>query len=511
MRLVTAPEGLLEALRAARAEAQSAFGSGELILEKAVVRPRHVEVQIFGDSHGHVIHLGERDCSVQRRHQKVIEESPSPAVDEALRLKMGKAAVEAARASDYVGAGTVELLLSGDGSFYFLEMNTRLQVEHPVTELVTGVDLVEWQLRVAAGEPLPRSQEQIRMNGHAIEARLYAEDPAHGFMPQTGEVLVWQPAEGEDVRVDHGIRAGQVISPHYDPMLAKVVVHGASRDEARRKLAAALRETTLLGVINNKAFLAAICEHPVFASGHATTSFLGSDFADHVSVKANATSRESFAVAALLVYLDGTADLLEDPGFIGWSSGGPLWSTVALRSEEIELEMLVSAHGRGPHGRRYQVRFTAEDGSAGEPLELEVESHDGSLDVVYEDVLRRVRYARRGEELWIDDGSEVRCYFDVTHRPAQSGEGAGSGRLSAPLDGGVTKIFVELGQRVARGDLLMVLEAMKMEHRIESDVDGEVRALHATVGEQVKTRQLLVEIASAEAEGGARADAKEGA
>ena len=510
MRLVSEPEGLPEALRSARAEAASAFGSGELIVEKAVVRPRHVEVQIFGDSQGHVIHLGERDCSVQRRHQKVIEESPSPAVDQPLRDRMGQAAVEAARACGYVGAGTVELLLAEDQSFYFLEMNTRLQVEHPVTELVTGVDLVEWQLRVAAGEPLPLSQEQIRMHGHAIEARLYAEDPSHGFMPQTGQVLVWQAAAGADVRVDHGLASGQVISSHYDPMLGKVIAHGQSRDEARRKLAAALRHTTLLGVLNNKAFLAAICEHPVFAAGGATTAFLGSEFAEHGTVTASAAPRSGFAVAALLVYLEAAGDLLEDPSFIGWRSGGPLWSTIVLRHEETELEMLLSSHGSGAHGRRYQVRVVEDDGQPGEPVELEVARHDGTLDVVCEGVLQPVRYARRRDEVWTDDGLAVRCYLDVTQRPAQSAEGAGSGRLSAPLDGRVTEVFVEVGQRVARGDLLMVIEAMKMEHRIESDVGGGVAALHVASGEQVKTRQLLAEIAPGDPADSGADDAKEG-
>jgi geranyl-CoA carboxylase alpha subunit len=277
-------------------------------------------------------------------------------------------------------------------------------------------------------------------------------------------------------------------------MLAKVIVHGHSRDEARRKLAAALRETTLLGVMNNKSFLAAICEHPVFAAGGATTAFLGSDFADHVSVRANAAPRGGFAVAALLVYLEATRGLLEDESLIGWRSGGPLWSTIVLRSEELELQLFVSAAGRGCHGRRYQVRVAAEDGSQAEPLEFEVASHDGILDVVHQGVRRRVRFAWRREELWTDDDAEVRRYLDVTHRPAASGEGAGSGRLAAPLDGRVTTIFVELGQHLARGDRVMVLEAMKMEHRIESDVDGEVSALHVRSGEQVKTRQLLAEI-----------------
>ncbi|HEY0137362.1 MAG TPA: acetyl-CoA carboxylase biotin carboxylase subunit, partial [Nannocystis sp.] len=274
MRKVTAESELTAAIRSARSEAASAFGSGELIVERAIVDGRHVEIQVFGDTHGNVIHLGERDCSVQRRHQKVVEESPSPAVDAALRERMGAAAVAAARTIDYVGAGTVEFMLDASGEFYFLEMNTRLQVEHPVTESVTGLDLVELQLRVAAGEPLPLTQEQVQLTGHAIEVRLYAEDPHAGYLPQSGPVHAWQPASGAGVRIDHGIRAGQQISPYYDPMLAKVIAYGRNRDEARRRLVRALEQTVLLGVVHNKQFLADVIAHPVFAAGGATTRFL---------------------------------------------------------------------------------------------------------------------------------------------------------------------------------------------------------------------------------------------
>src|SRR5215470_12104765 len=237
MRLVESAGDLAEAIRTARAEAESAFGSGELILEKAVVDTRHVEIQVFADNHGNVIHLGERDCSVQRRHQKVIEEAPSPAVDAGLRQRMGAAAVAAATAIGYRGAGTVEFLLASDGAFYFLEMNTRLQVEHPVTEAITGLDLVEWQLKVAAGEKLPLTQEQVAFSGHAIEVRLYAEDAYAGFLPQTGCMDVWRPASGPGVRIDHGMKDGLQISPFYDPMLAKVIAHGRTREQARERLA----------------------------------------------------------------------------------------------------------------------------------------------------------------------------------------------------------------------------------------------------------------------------------
>ena len=254
MRLVERDADLLEAIRTARAEAESAFGSGELILEKAVVDARHVEIQVFADAHGNVIHLGERDCSVQRRHQKVIEEAPSPAVNADLRNRMGAAAVAAARTIGYRGAGTVEFLLGADGAFYFLEMNTRLQVEHPVTEAITGQDLVAWQLKVAAGEKLPLTQEQVKFSGHAIEVRLYAEDAYAGFLPQTGRIDVWRPAAGPGIRVDHGMKDGLAISPFYDPMIAKVIAHGANREEARTRLVQALARHRRAGPDHQPAF-----------------------------------------------------------------------------------------------------------------------------------------------------------------------------------------------------------------------------------------------------------------
>ncbi len=278
MRLVEREADLQEAIRTARTEAESAFGSGELILEKAVIDARHVEIQVFADAHGNVIHLGERDCSVQRRHQKVIEEAPSPAVNADLRGRMGAAAVAVARAIDYRGAGTVEFLLGADGAFYFLEMNTRLQVEHPVTEAITGQDLVAWQLKVASGEKLPLTQAQVKFSGHAIEVRLYAEDAYAGFLPQTGRIDVWRPASGPGIRVDHGMKAGLAISPFYDPMIAKVIAHGGTREEARLRLIHALRKTVVLGPTTNRHFLIRLLEHPEFVAGRATTAFIGKHF-----------------------------------------------------------------------------------------------------------------------------------------------------------------------------------------------------------------------------------------
>ena len=303
MRFVASPDELADALTRARWEAASTFGFDELILERAITEARHIEFQIFADRLGNVIHLGERDCSVQRRHQKVIEETPSPAVSADLRTTMGEAAVAAARAIDYVGAGTVEFLLDRSGKFYFLEMNTRLQVEHPVTEAVTGLDLVAWQLRVAAGEKLPLEQHQVRPDGHAIEARLYAEDPHSNFLPQSGTLIAWRPASGEGVRIDHGLTSGAGVGPFYDPMLAKVIAHGASREEVRRRLIAALEDTVALGLVTNRSFLIAVLRHPAFAAGEATTDFINRYFAAGSDAMRGAEpDNPTLALAAVLLF-----------------------------------------------------------------------------------------------------------------------------------------------------------------------------------------------------------------
>ncbi|MFT5000900.1 MAG: geranyl-CoA carboxylase alpha subunit, partial [Planctomycetota bacterium] len=278
MRLVLNAASLEHDLGQARAEAKGAFGSDELILEKAVLRPRHVEIQIFADGQGNCIHLGERDCSTQRRHQKIIEESPSPAVGDALRKAMGDAAIKVAKAVDYEGAGTVEFLLDEDGQFYFLEMNTRLQVEHPVTEMVAGLDLVAMQFDQAQGQALPLVQSDVAISGHAIEVRLYAEDPTDNFLPSSGLIDLWKPGTGDGIRIDSGIRSGQMVSPYYDPMLAKIVAHGATRDQARQRLIKALRETVLFGVKSNRDFLIELLSAPAFVDGKATTALIAETF-----------------------------------------------------------------------------------------------------------------------------------------------------------------------------------------------------------------------------------------
>ncbi len=484
MRRVACLADLAEAMRGARSEAQSAFGDGTLLLERVIEGARHVEMQILADTHGNAIHLGERDCSVQRRHQKVFEECPSPAVDDDLRARMGEAAVDAAKACGYVGAGTVEFLLDAEGNFYFLEMNTRLQVEHPVTEAVTGLDLVAEQLRIAEGEPLSLAQKDVRFEGHAIEARLYAEDPGKGFLPQTGTLLRWDPSP--NIRVDAGVRTGTQISPHYDPMLAKLVAHGATRAVALRKLRAALKDTLALGVVTNKRLLVAVCEHATFASGQATTDFIQTDLADHACLTQAPPDTLSWATAALIVTLVGSRGLVEDPSFIAWRSGGPVWSAVHLQHDDVETRTRVTSAGVGRFTIAWHDDIQVE-------IEIAADARE-SLAFVHDGIRRQVAYAVDGTHIWLDDGHGARHFINCTHQPAESADAAGTGQLLAPLDGAVAAVCASEGDTVTKGQLVLVLEAMKMEHRIVADVDGTLEQLLVSVGQQVKTRQLLAAI-----------------
>ena len=446
MRLVENAGDFLDAIRTARAEAESAFGSGELILEKAVVNARHVEIQVFADNHGTVIHLGERDCSVQRRHQKVIEEAPSPAVDAALRGRMGAAAVAAAKAIGYRGAGTVEFLLGGDGAFYFLEMNTRLQVEHPVTEAITGLDLVEWQLRVARGEKLPLTQDQVRLAGHAIEVRLYAEDPYNGFLPQTGRVAVWRPATGPGVRIDHGMKEGLAISPFYDPMIAKVIAHGATRDEARTRLVQALRDTVVLGPTTNRHFLIRLLEHPDFAAGRATTAFI-----DRHAFPAPAVSDRHWQLAASLLWRQSAARY--PANLRGWRNSNPEPTPIKLAAGEAER----------------MVRLAPGDVSSETPP-------------FYID----------GSGIFVDlDGHTVH-FDDLTYRPPAAAAEGSDGTLRAPMDGRIMAVKVSAGDKVTRGQTLIVLEAMKIQHQLKAALDAEVESVTVREGQQVSSRTVLV-------------------
>ena len=457
MRLVHQREQLLEQLRTARSEAMNAFGSDELILEQALIDPRHVEVQLFGDSHGNLIYLGERDCSIQRRHQKVIEEAPCPVMTPDLRQAMGEAALKAGRAVNYVGAGTVEFLLDRNGQFYFLEMNTRLQVEHPVTEMITGLDLVDWQLQIAAGQPLPLTQSQVTLTGHAMEVRLYAEDPAQGFLPQTGDVLRWEPAPG--VRIDHGLLEGQTVSPFYDPMLGKIIAHGASREEARRKLLRAVEDSVLLGVATNQRLLIDLLKHPDFINGDFSTGLI----AEHFSVIPQQTATaEQLKLAAALFYQHSANQHTQTLA---------RWRNTASVPVTYRLEA---------NGQLHSVSV--------DDLQLTTDGRHASL--VINGIRRRIAYHLDGNRLWLP-GLTV---TDRTQQVASRQADASSGTVQAPMDGAIVDIRVCVGETVSKGQLLLVLEAMKMEHPLKAGIDGTVKEMRVMTGDQVRNRQVLLEI-----------------
>ncbi len=474
MRLVHNTADLGDAIRTARAEAENAFGSGELILEKAVVNGRHIEIQVFADSFGHCLHLGERDCSVQRRHQKVIEEAPSPAVSDSLRAQMGAAAVAAAKAIQYVGAGTVEFLLDANGKdFYFLEMNTRLQVEHPVTEAITGLDLVALQIRVAAGEHLPLKQQDVRLTGHAIEVRLYAESPVQNFLPQSGRLSLWHPPAG--IRVDHGLHArNQEITPHYDPMIAKLIVHGGTRDEARRRLIAALEQTAALGIQTNRGFLIDLLSHADFAAGQATTAFIPQQFATIAAPTADAALQ---AVAALLWFERGAAQFGHDPAR-RWSSNGSLSHPVKLGIGERSVRLAVTVLAAD----RYRINDA--------DYAVTVRS-ENRLRVLAGGIARDVTYVFAGDELHLCRGAADLSCRDLTWAPPAEAEGAAERELRAPMNGKIVAVLAAAGDRVKKGQRLVVMEAMKMQHEMVARVDATVEALPVKVGDQVATRQLL--------------------
>jgi geranyl-CoA carboxylase alpha subunit len=483
MRLVHDGADLLAQLRSARSEALHGFGSDELILEQALLDPRHVEVQLFGDQHGNLIHLGERDCSIQRRHQKVIEEAPCPVMTRELRQAMGEAALKAGRAVSYVGAGTVEFLLDASGQFYFLEMNTRLQVEHPVTELITGLDLVAWQLLVAEGLPLPLRQEQVRLEGHAMEVRLYAEDPTRGFLPQTGRISTWEPAVQDGVRIDHGLIEGQDISAFYDPLLGKLIAHGATREEARRKLLRAVQDSVLLGVQSNQRLLASLLEHPQFISGEFSTGFVPTYFADHRCLHPHAPAAEALAIAAALFYQASAQAHL--PALAGWRNNAsvPLHYRIGVEDQDWPVQL----HAVPGEPLRIEV--------ATRTLQLQVIQCDGRWATLEIDGIRQ-RHAYRLEpaQLWLFTRPGSLRLVDRTQAQVGSQASASCGTLKAPMDGAIVDVLVTEGSPVSKGQLLVVLEAMKMEHPLKSGIDGVLKRLQVRVGDQVKNRQILLEV-----------------
>ncbi len=487
MRLVTRESDLIAALASAEAEAQASFGDGRLLIERALVAPRHIEVQIFADDHGHLVHMGERECSIQRRHQKLIEESPSPAVGAQLRSRLTEAALKVARCVDYCGAGTIEFLLEGDGSeqFYFMEMNTRLQVEHAVTELVTGLDLVALQLRVAGGESLaailPRLQEDISLSGHAIEARLCAEDPVHEFLPMAGTLLAWKPASG--ARVDHALDAGRVVDSWYDSLLAKLVVHAPNRELARLGLAAALDETVALGIVNNRAFLCEILRTRAFEQAQTSTAFL----AEHEGLLTTCTSLipdAHWAIAAAVLASDAHDHPIDDPWF-GWSSSGLRTRPVRLQSAGQERELLVeSRNGEhlvrldGPHAPGIRVAL------APPAARVEVDGQSAALTVV-----------SAGNGIYLQFEGRDFYFRDCSWSARSDNAGLSEEPLhSASMTGRVASVSVKMGQTVASGEVLLVLEAMKMEHPLTARIGGRITEVLAEAGAQVSLGQALVRI-----------------
>ena len=485
MRLVYRAAEFLPALQIAQSEAQAAFGIGEVLLEKAVIAPRHVVVQVFADTHGDVVHLGERDCSVQRRHQKIIEEAPSPAVNVGLRRQMGAMAVAAARAVDYVGAGTVECLLDAQGNFHFMEMNTRLQVEHPVTEALTGYDLVEWQLRVAQGEALPETDQaailaRYEAGGHAIEVRLCAEDPARQFLPQTGALLASGLPAG--VRVDHAIEAGAQVSPYYDSMIAKIIAHAPSRAQAAAQLVAALRGTTLLGVRTNQAFLQAALAHEEFAGGGATTAFVER----HGEAILGGLPRLPAAVAALLAYAVRAAADGHDPAHVALPLAWP--AQVRLLQDEAAVTADVLALG----GSRYRV--TVPDGEQ----ELDLAAwREGAASITGPQGHLHLAWAAAGERVYAGWEGAQAVLEDRSLQAGVAADAAAHKLLRAPMAGRIVSVQVVAGQQVEKGAVLLALEAMKMEHPALATMSGRVKTVHVAVGMQVVAGAPLVELEAA--------------
>jgi 3-methylcrotonyl-CoA carboxylase alpha subunit len=499
MKVVERAADFAAALAAARREAKAGFGDDRVLIEKYLAAPRHIEIQVFADTHGNAVYLFERDCSVQRRHQKVLEEAPAPGMKPEHRRAMGEAAVACAKAIGYVGAGTVEFIAADsfarDGAFFFMEMNTRLQVEHPVTEMVTGEDLVEWQLRVAAGEPLPKRQDGLALCGHAIEARIYAEDPDRGFLPSIGTLVhVRAPATGPSVRVDTGVRAGDEISPHYDPMIAKLIVHGEDRPAALRRLAEALSEYEIVGVATNVAFLQRIIAHEAFASGNVDTGLIArhQDALFPVAAPVGDDTLLAAALAetrALVEERAAAASASGDP-HSPWHAVDPWWVNSARHTiaytfcaGEARHDIAVRRAGDG-----WSVRLPA-----GEKV-ARVTERDGRLLVATASVEFVATVVPLGEERHVFCHGGQRKLLRLDPLAHAGEEEAHGGHLMAPMSGTVVAVMVETGDRVGKGAPLMILEAMKMEHTIVAPAAGVVAAVNFRAGDRVKEGADLVDI-----------------
>ena len=498
MRLVDRSEDFIDLLASCKREAISSFGDDHVLVEKYITKPRHIEIQVFGDTHGNVVYLFERDCSVQRRHQKVLEEAPAPGMTLERRAAMGKAAVDAAKAVGYVGAGTVEFIANQDGSFYFMEMNTRLQVEHPVTEMITGLDLVEWQLRVASGEKLPLAQEQLQIRGHALEARIYAEDPAKGFLPSTGKLVhLAPPAESLHVRVDTGVEEGDEISPHYDPMIAKLIVWDINRDRALARMLQALADYRVVGVANNIEFLSRLTACPAFAGADLDTGLIEREKA-YLFPADEAVPAEVLQIAAL-------AELLRDAAFAdrraarGADPASPWHARDGWRMNATACRSLLFRHGESERAVEVAYlpgawRLTVGSSSVVARGELNprgllrVELDGTRMDATVIAAAGRRHVFARGRAWQL-------AAVDPLHH---GGEGGGAeGGLMAPMPGKVIALVAAEGAKVEKGAPLLILEAMKMEHTITAPAAGTVKAFRFGVGDQVGDGAELVEFEAA--------------
>ena len=493
MRLVEKSADLANAITAARSEAENAFGSGELILEKAIVKPRHVEVQVFADTHGNIVHLGERDCSVQRRHQKVIEEAPCPVMTETLRDAMGAAAVEAAKSINYRGAGTVEFLLDASGAFYFLEMNTRLQVEHPVTEEITGLDLVALQIKVAEGGQLGMTQEDVRLCGHAIEVRLYAEDPSNNFLPSTGLVSLFSQLARPGVRYDTGIVSGQEISPFYDPMIAKLITYGDNREAARKLMIEALHETALFGPRTNRDFLIACLENDKFTSGDFSTAFIAEEFGADGHKEADVEGRD-LAVLALRHFLFDQQNVAKkslgiSAALLNFSAADMLRTPYRLEVKDTIYDVVVATRAAGA----YQISVGEET------FAVTVRStRDSRVEMIIDDQTIASHASMAGATLFVSYLGRSLTAVNLLALNAANSDASDGRSVLAPMHGRVIDVYVAAGDEVATGDRLATVEAMKMQHEILAQIDGTVQDVLVVKEQQVAADDLMISIAAEE-------------
>jgi geranyl-CoA carboxylase alpha subunit len=493
MRLVEKSADLANAITAARSEAENAFGSGELILEKAIVKPRHVEVQVFADTHGNIVHLGERDCSVQRRHQKVIEEAPCPVMTPTLRDAMGAAAVEAAKSINYRGAGTVEFLLDASGAFYFLEMNTRLQVEHPVTEEITGLDLVALQIKVAEGGQLGMTQDDVRLSGHAIEVRLYAEDPSNNFLPSTGLVSLFSQLARPGVRYDTGIVSGQEISPFYDPMIAKLITYGDNREAARKLMIEALHETALFGPRTNRDFLIACLENDKFTSGDFSTAFIAEEFGADGHKEADVEGRD-LAVLALRHFLFDQQNVVSKSlgmpaALLNFSAADMLRTPYRLEVKDTIYDVVVATRAAGA----YQISVGEES------FAVTVRStRDARVEMIIDEQTIASHASMAGATLFVSYLGRSLTAVNLLALNAANSDASDGRSVLAPMHGRVIDVYVAAGDDVSIGDRLATVEAMKMQHEILAQIDGTVQDVLVIKEQQVAADDLMISIAAEE-------------